>query len=170
MTIKLEGFKLFAIGRSGVIGRSLLSLLLFVCYFLPRYGYADVLSGDLLCSPDGFLCHFLYPFSHANVFHLLGNVLCLWMFRCRLNIVLAYIIAVICSFIPCFTSEPTMGFSGVLFGIAGMSWGRIGRFGDMCRKCLPFLLLTFLVPHMNVFIHLYCLMFGYFVGRRIIKE
>lgn len=137
--------------------RIIITILLILSYFLfPEYGFTDY-SSD-------FKAHLLYPLSHANIFHLAGNVLCLWMLRCPLHIFACWLIAVMCSFVPCFASEPTMGFSGVLFAMAGISWGRIHRFRQMCRKCLPYILVCLFIPHVNALIHVYCLMIGYLFG------
>ena len=109
--------------------------------------------------------HLLYPFSHANIWHLAGNILCLWMLRCPLHIYATYVCAVLCSFLPCFVAEPTMGFSGVLFAMVGISWGKIHRFRDMMRKNIWVLIIPAFLPHINFLIHLYCLILGYLYGR-----
>lgn len=61
--------------------------------------------------------HFFYPFSHANVFHLLANLVALLTFRKNVGIV-AYIAAVAASFLP-MGSTATMGLSAVLFAHIG---------------------------------------------------
>lgn len=138
-----------------MIQRIVISVILVLAYFLfPAVGYVGGVHG----------ANFVYPFCHANIFHLLSNILCLWLLSCPLNILATYIIAVLCSFLPAFTSEPTMGFSGVLFAIAGVSWGRTGLFNEMCRRCLPLILITLFIPHVNAFIHTYCLFVGYLYG------
>lgn len=109
--------------------------------------------------------HLLFSFSHANIWHLLANIFCLWMIPCRLHLMTSFLLAVLCSFLPCFISEPTMGFSGVLFSIVGISWGRVGRFKDMLLKNKWFLIIPIFIPHVNAFIHLYCLIAGWFAGR-----
>ena len=108
-------------------------------YFIfPKYGFT--FQGD-------FIGHVLYPISHANIWHLLANVLCLWMLRCPLHIFITYTISILCSFLPSFClidsilngsfyslQQPTYGFSGVLFAMVGISWGRIHRFKDMIMR------------------------------------
>lgn len=139
-----------------MIQRFIITIVLIVCFAcLPTIGFGQ--ASDMTS-------HFMYPFCHANVFHLLANILCLWMLSCPLYIFVCYAIAVLCSFFPCFVSEDTMGCSGILFAIAGISWGRIHRFKGMCRKCLPFVLITFILPHVNALIHVYCLLLGYLYG------
>lgn len=146
-------------GRMGLMGNIVkvaLSVLLLASYLLlPQFAF-----------PDGGVCgHLLYSLSHANIFHLLANLLCLWMIRCPLHLLVAFVVAVLCSFLPCFVSEPTMGFSGVLFAVIGISWGRAHRFKDMIWKNKWFLVVPMFIPHVNAFIHLYCLIGGYLMGR-----
>lgn len=128
-------------------------------FFLPKYGYATV-SGF----PIDYTSHLLYPISHANIWHLLANIICLWMLPCRLHLIATYSIAVLCSLIPCLTSEPTMGFSGILFAIVGISWGKTKHFRNMMWKNKWFLIIPMFIPHVNAFIHLYCLLVGYVYG------
>ena len=86
------------------------------------------------------------------------------MLRCSLHIIPAYIIATAASFLPCCIMEPTSGISGVLFAIVGISWGKVGKFKEMAKKCLPFIIICIFIPHVNAFIHLYCLLLGYAYG------
>lgn len=135
------------------------TLILIVSYlFLPQYGFNGGEAG---------LDNILYPLSHANIWHLMANIVCLWMIPCELHLGTSFLIAVLCSFLPCFTEEPTLGFSGVLFAIVGMSWGRVRRFRDMVWRNKVFLVIPFLIPHINAFIHVYCMVVGYIVGRYV---
>ena len=108
--------------------------------------------------------HFLSLFSHANIFHLLGNLLCLWLMKCRFRLPQALGISFVCSFLPQWSlwggTELACGFSSVLFAVAGMAWGEAGRFKDMIKKCVP-LIIVGLFPNVNIFIHLYALLLGY---------
>lgn len=132
-------------------------LILVGSYFLlPEYGFT------FDCP---LLNHFLYPFCHANIWHLLCNILCLLMVKCPTHIFVSFSIAILCSFVPCFASEPTMGFSGVLFAMVGISWGKVHRFKDMVRRNKWILFIPAFFPHVNFLIHLYCLMAGYLYGR-----
>jgi len=140
-----------------IIGFKLVvSLVLVGSYFLfPKYGFT--FHGAMVN-------HLLYPFSHANVWHLAANILCLWMLQCPLHISTTFVCAVLCSFLPCFVSEPTMGFSGVLFAMVGISWGKIHHFRDMIWKNKWYLIIPPFLPHMNFMIHFYCLIAGYICG------
>lgn len=143
---------------------------LFALSNIYRLAVSFLLAASYLLFPSfvfpggGLIGHLLYPLSHANIFHLLANLLCLWMIYCRLHLLPAFAVAVVCSFLPCFVAEPTMGFSGVLFAILGISWGRVHRFKDMLWRNKWFLVIPMFIPHVNGFIHLYCLVGGYFVG------
>lgn len=133
----------------------IVSVLLVVWYFaMPKYVFPD----------DGIIGHSLYEFSHANIWHLSANVLCLWMIPCGLHLLFAIIAAVLCSFLPCFVPEGTCGFSGVLFAIVGMSWGRVHRFKDMLWRNKWWLVIPIFIPHVNALLHVYCLVAGYAVG------
>lgn len=157
-------------------------------FFLPKYGFTSF--GAVVpeaavpeASAAGFLPHLLYPLSHANIWHLAANVLCLWMLRCPLHLLATCIIAVLCSFLPSYSlydtvcayfsctsaafsplSSPTMGFSGVLFAIVGISWGRVHRFRDMLWRNKWYLVIPAFLPHVNFLIHIYCLLAGYLYG------
>ena len=138
-----------------MIVRGIVSLCLVLSYFLlPKYGFTAEMD----------VCHYLYPLSHANIWHLAANIMCLWMIKTDLNLVPSYTIAVMCSYLPCFVSEPTMGFSGILFAIVGISWGRVGRFKEMILRNKWFLIIPVFIPHVNAFIHLYCMLLGYLFG------
>jgi membrane associated rhomboid family serine protease len=77
--------------------------------------------------------HVLYMVSHANFWHLAGNLFVLWMIPNRLYMLEAVIIAFVTSWLPgvgsiweVLSGEPigtTVGFSGVLFAIFGIKWG-----------------------------------------------
>ena len=131
-------------------------------FFLPKYGFT--FHGPVIN-------HFFYPFSHANIWHLSANILCLWMLRCQPHIIATFVCAALCSFLPCpllplygESDALTMGFSGVLFAMVGISWGRIHRFKDMINRNKWFLILPAFLPHVNFLIHIYCLLAGYLYG------
>ena len=105
--------------------------------------------------------HFFYPFSHANVFHLLANLVALLTFRKNVGIV-AYIAAVAASFLP-MDSTATMGLSAVLFAHIGATWAYSAGLYPMCRRILPFAVLIGLLPGVNFFIHIYSLFLGYII-------
>ena len=151
MLSRYIGFKLF------------IGFVLVGSYFLlPKYGFT--FNGPLIN-------HLLYPLSHANIWHLAANILCLFMLRCPLHIVATFVCAVLCSFLPCpqlplygGVIEPTMGFSGVLFAMVGISWGKIHRFKDMVWRNKWILIIPAFIPHINFLIHVYCLLAGYAIG------
>ena len=124
--------------------------------------------------------HAAYMWSHANVWHLAGNLFVLWIMRGRLYVMESMVIAFIASYLPAWSIYGdvgmTLGFSGVLFAIAGMKWGvyctkRYGRYLSLCAveqfalKALPFALIGIVIPHLNWCIHLYTLIIGYIYGR-----
>lgn len=160
---------------------------------MPKVGYGG--ANDTPC-PE-LLRHALYMVSHANVWHLLGNLFVLWIMRGKMYLVPSLVVAVVMSFVPaCGTlwdaigcgsaaAQPTegvvtMGFSGVLFAIIGVKWGIWCRsfvvagwpferdaYLEFCAKVLPFALIGAVIPHVNWCLHLYCLMGGFLYGRVI---
>lgn len=145
-----------------MILRILLSILLVLSYFLlPKYGFTSFEPSE---PRDGLINHILYPLSHANIFHLAANIVFLWMVRCKLHLAVTFTIAIICSFFPCYTTEPTMGCSGVLFAMVGITWGRAAMFKSMFWRNKWIFLIMILAPHVNFLIHIYCLLAGFLFG------
>lgn len=141
--------------------------------FAPQVGYDN---GDT----DNIPAHVYYMLSHANIWHLFGNVFVLWLIHGRLYLLPSMMIAFVFSFIPAFSIYGdvgmTMGFSGVLFAVLGIKWGvycrceskPLDRYEAMWRfltRVLPFALLGILIPHLNWCLHLYCLLAGFVYGR-----
>lgn len=148
------------------LAKIIVSLVLVVWYFImPQYSF----SGYGIGTDETLSGHVLYSFSHANVWHLSANILCLWMLPCELHLLFAIIAAVLCSFLPCFIGESTCGFSGVLFAIVGMSWGSARKFKDMLWRNKWWLIIPVFIPHVNALLHVYCLLAGYFFSRWMIS-
>ena len=108
--------------------------------FGPVVGYGDLLEGgrySMTAKETGVMGvvmpHVLYMFSHANFWHLLGNLFVLWLVNGRLFLLKALVIGFLCSRFPgvgsiwdIINNEPiaiTVGFSGALFAIYGIKWG-----------------------------------------------
>lgn len=63
--------------------------------------------------------HFIYPFFHANIFHLLANVYAIWFIRPTWFLLLtAYFIGIVSSWL---TPIPVVGFSSIIYAIWGMN-------------------------------------------------
>jgi membrane associated rhomboid family serine protease len=142
----------------------ILSEILIVAFlFYPKVAYN--ISPLSFGEGTGVGCHFLSIFSHANIFHLLGNLLCIWLIKCKFRLLPALAVSFVCSFLPQWSlwgsADAACGFSGVLFAVVGMAWGEVHRFKDMVRKCVIPLVICGLFPNVNIFIHLYCLLLGY---------
>lgn len=141
-----------------------LTIVLFITLFLPKI---TTTAGFLPLEP-----HFLYSFFHANIFHLLGNVLCLYLLRGKIHLLEAYLVAVAVSFIPVpqlpFTSQlGVCGFSAFLFAEVGIRFGKVNMFGRMVRATLPFFILSVFIPYLATAIHVYALLLGFVVGRTL---
>ena len=149
--------------------------------FMPVVGYG---GSDGVATYGEVMQHLLYMVSHANVWHLAGNLFVLWIWRGRLHVVPSLLTAFVCSWFPSLpgvwevfsAGEPlstvTVGFSGVLFAMAGIRWGEYCRLTPFrrsaieafCMKALPFALLGMVIPHVNWCIHLYCIVAGFGYG------
>lgn len=132
----------------------IVTLILVVGFLLdPHYSPAD--EGVMLD-------HVLAPFRHANIWHLAGNIFCLWMLHLNRTttpsqqnpskiplytpkeclgepfrrILQGMAIAFICGFLR--WKSPTIGFSGVLFAMVGVMWGEClaGGHGTNVKKVL----------------------------------
>ena len=128
-------------------------LIVILSYFiLPQTGYEW--NGSLWG-------HFIYPVCHANIFHLLANCFVVWLLKNPIYHS-TWLIAILCSFLPCFVEQPPFGLSGVIFAHIGITWAKYGTFKDMCIRVLPLTLITGLLPNVNMMIHIYCLFAAYF--------
>lgn len=117
---------------------------------------------------------FVSPFIHANIFHLMANVYCLWLIRYPLRIYATIPIAMVSLTMPqlfLYEREPIMGFSGVLFAIFGWAWGNtiererlIPLTKRMTKVCLPPIIICGLFPHVSMTIHIYCLYIAFVVA------
>lgn len=116
------------------------------------------------CPGSPLVCHLVYSFFHANIFHLAINLMVLWSIKNRISVLPAFVIAVLASFLPTWVNEPTMGLSGFLFAVFGIMWGGVGRLKDAAKTVMPFILLTMFFPNINALLHLYCFWLGYIYG------
>ena len=163
------------------IEKMLVSLILGIWYFSQQQvGY-----GPMEWDP---LVHLQAMVSHANIWHLIGNIFVLTLLTYRLYLVPAVIIGFVASYIPMMgtvwhligTEDGTpvvMGFSGVIFAIIGIMWGvqfhayyrKSARysmliFEDFCTRALPWALIGFFIPHICWELHFYSLMIGFAWG------
>lgn len=114
--------------------------------------------------------HFTYVFSHANIFHLAVNSLAVWyLFTSTKRITLAYIIAVICSFIA-YSPLPTMGISSMLFALVGMN---IFQYGKVKKRNVIFmttyLIVGLFISNINGLLHILSFCCGAFISIIVTK-
>lgn len=146
------------------------AVVLVLAYFLlPEYAFTAPPSISQYAETMSLPGHLLHPLSHANVWHLAANVLCVLLLPCSLCLYISYPVAVLASFLPSPTlyelfgvsAAPTMGFSGVLFAAVGLQWGRVGLFRTMLYRNRWFLIVPALIPHINALLHFYCLVLAF---------
>ena len=120
---------------------------------------------------------------HDNVWHLAGNLLVLWLMRMPLYLMIGMLIGFVCSWLPVLpgvwellgivettATSVTVGFSGVLFAIIGVKWGKaccdgIATYVTVCKKLGPVVVAGAFLPYLNWCLHLYCLLAGLVYGR-----
>jgi membrane associated rhomboid family serine protease len=111
---------------------------------------------------SGIVSHIIYPFLHANIFHLLGNMLALY-FMCRhtKSLFIAYIIAIISSFIA-YSSLPTIGLSGVVYACVGLLGFLPNKNISKAAKglFLSYIVIGLIIPSLNGTLHLCCVVIG----------
>lgn len=167
--------------KGGTVERLLLTVVMVAAFFLAMEPQ-DTLS-----------LHAWRMFLHVNVWHLAGNLFVLWMMlRGELYLLPSLVIGFVVSFLPAWSIYGdlgvTLGFSGVLFAIVGVKWGRLSlrenhktqwegtpaikplgtltpAFRQFLMKPLPIALVGVLVPHLNWCVHTYALIAGYIYGR-----
>lgn len=105
--------------------------------------------------------HLVYPFFHANIFHLLANLYALSFLNINLlRIMTAFFLSVSTSFLAV-CQLPTMGFSAVIFVLLGMQTN-IFRSKFSFDKCffLAYMIIGLVLPNINGLLHLLCFMEG----------
>lgn len=115
-----------------------------------------------------------YPFFHANILHAVLNVWCLlslvFIYEIKIwRMLLSYLIAItipigMLSSIVGGMLFPTVGLSGIIFALFGTISFEIVRkwYYQGCMVC--YLLVGFLFPNTNAWLHLYCYLFGFLIA------
>lgn len=112
----------------------------------------------------GLTCRALYPFYHVNLLHALLNVWCLlsvvFIYDTSLwRLVFAYVIALSVPSLLISTT-PTVGLSGVVFALFGSISFEVERKTYYQLWMSAYLVVGFLFPNTNAWIHLYCYIAG----------
>ena len=132
-----------------------------VCFLLlPKVGF-------LPAGAEGFsvIRNILFPLSHANIFHLALNILCIcYLKNAKRYVIPAVIVSFLCSLLPepNYSMEPgIMGASGILFAIVGFKYGIYGKGALMVRNNWLFFLVSAFMPNVAMLYHLYCITIAY---------
>ncbi len=114
------------------------------------------------CGPG---CRLSYPFYHANMIHAALNAWCLlsvvFIYKVPLwRLAFAYIVAVS---VPafCLSCVPTVGLSGLVFTLFGSVSFEVERKVYYQLWMVVYLVIGFLFPDTNAWVHLYCYLAGY---------
>lgn len=124
--------------------------------------------------------HFVYMFSHCNIFHLLGNVFAILYMGSIFPkyivpaemLLFSYISAVACSFASSY-ELPTMGVSGMSWFFVGVIQGFVPAkyykvvnkkvyFGCWVLLVLQFILFAVMCNNINNLLHIECFALGFF--------
>ncbi len=112
----------------------------------------------------GLVCRLSYPFYHVNVLHAALNAWCLlsvvFVYKVSLwRLAFAYIAAVS---VPtsCLSGVPTVGLSGLVFVLFGSVSFEVERKVHYQLWMVVYLIIGFLFPGTNAWIHLYCYLAG----------
>lgn len=128
------------------------------------------IGADATLNCGGILLHLLYPFLHANIFHLAVNLIVLWSIRNKMEWIKASLISFVASYLPMYVSEPTVGLSGFLFAVFGLMWGKANRLYDATKTAAPIIIVSMLLPHVNGLLHLYAFALGYLMNNLILRS
>lgn len=117
-----------------------------------------------------------YSFFHASFLHAFMNVWCLlsivfiypisiWSLIVAFGIAASFPVDTLCGISPifCFTI-PTIGLSGVCFALMGRISFMVSRKWYYQGWLIFYLILGFLFPNTNGWLHLYCYLMGMLVG------
>ncbi len=144
---------------------SLLVLILVFCFSLQDIADWSAVGIFTGC---GLGCRLSYPFFHVGILHALLNAWCLlsvvFIYDISLlRLCLAYGIAV---FVPsfCMSDIPTVGLSGLVFALFGSISFEVGRKVYYQLWMLAYLIIGFLFPNTNAWVHLYCYLAGCMVA------
>lgn len=104
--------------------------------------------------------HFLYSFTHANIFHLSLNLIALFQFKPRWKtLIIGYASCVVASFIPVASmDDPTCGLSGLIMGCYARRYHSYKT--NILWIVLSNLLMAF-VPFVNWRIHIISFLIAY---------
>ena len=100
------------------------------------------------CGPG---CRMSYPFYHVNIIHAALNAWCL--------LSVAYISAVSVP-VLCLSNIPTVGLSGLVFVLFGSVSFEVERKVHYQLWMVVYLVIGFLFPGTNAWVHLYCYLVG----------
>ena len=122
----------------------------------------------------GLGCRLSYPFYHVGILHALLNAWCLlsvvFIYDISLwRLCLAYAISIsypvnTLAYLGVEALDPTVGLSGLVFALFGSISFEVGRKVYYQLWMLAYLIIGFLFPNTNAWVHLYCYLAGCMVA------
>lgn len=145
--------------------------IMLICLFM------DVAPEKVGIMQSASLCNRLtYSFFHASFLHAFMNVWCLlsvvfiypisfWSLLLAFGIAISFPIDTLCNISPIFAFVmPTVGLSGVCFALMGRISFMVSRKWYYQSWLAFYILLGFIFPNTNGWLHLYCYLMGVLVG------
>lgn len=141
------------------IASLLITIIICVLVFIP-FEYSSV----GISFNSSYQQRLLYPFFHANLLHAILNAWCLLsvVFIYHTNIyrlLFCYLIAISIPNI-CLSTTPTIGLSGLVFALFGSISFEVGKKLYYQSCMLISIIIGFILPTTNGFVHLYCYLAG----------
>lgn len=116
----------------------------------------------------GLRSRLLYPFFHVGIIHALLNVWCMlsvvFVYNVSLSRLIFGYIAALSIPTCCLSVVPTVGLSGLVFALFGSISFEVGRRLYYQLWMATYIIIGFLFPNTNAWIHLYCYIVGLLVA------
>lgn len=156
--------------KAGKISALIISILVF-CLALQNVDNWEAVG---IYSGCRLTCRVVYPLYHANLLHALLNAWCLlsvvfiydtslWRLAFAYVIAISYPVDTLANLVV-ETLDPTVGMSGLVFALFGSISFEVQRKAYYQLWMLAYLLVGFMFPNTNAWVHLYCYIVGLLVA------
>lgn len=157
------------LSRTSALSLAAIIILLYVLFDVEP-SEVGIWQGVTLCN------RFTYPFFHASFLHAFMNIWCLlsvvfmyplslWSLLISFAIAISFPIDTLYSILPLYSlTIPSVGLSGVCFALMGRLSFMVRRKWYYQSWLAFYILLGFIFPNTNGWLHLYCYLMGVFVA------